>query len=175
MNRRKSLILGTSGVMLLGQHIRGWSTRCAEPTLHQVEGPFYRPNSPLANNLSLSGELEKTINISGRVLNIYCEPVKEALVEFWHTSPQGVYDNQGFLYRGRQFTDNFGFYHLTTHMPGSYFGRTKHIHVKIRTKNKLLTTQLYFGDEPLNNRDYFFNKKLLLSETYSGYKFDFYI
>jgi protocatechuate 3,4-dioxygenase beta subunit len=48
-------------------------------------------------------------------------------------------------------------------MPGLYPGRTRHYHVKIQAANRpVLTTQLYFPDEPRNRRDYFFHDELVM-------------
>ena len=46
-------------------------------------------------------------------------------------------------------------------MPGLYPGRTRHYHVKVQAPARpVLTTQLYFPDEPLNRRDDFFHPEL---------------
>ena len=63
-------------------------------------------------------------------------------------------------------------------MPALYPGRTRHYHVKVlSTGRQLLTTQLYFPDEPMNARDDFFSPALLMrlanaGETTSA-RFDF--
>ncbi len=45
-------------------------------------------------------------------------------------------------------------YRLQTIVPAEYPGRTRHIHVKVQAPGKrILTTQLYFRDEPGNRRD----------------------
>ena len=39
-------------------------------------------------------------------------------------------------------------------MPANYQGRTRHIHVKVQAAGgPVLTTQLYFPDEPANDSD----------------------
>ena len=86
-----------------------------------------------------------------------------ALLDFWHADDGGEYDNVGYRLRGHQFTDEDGRYQLTTIVPGIYTGRTRHIHVKVQAPdNPVLTTQLYFPDEPDNARDGIFDPALVI-------------
>jgi protocatechuate 3,4-dioxygenase beta subunit len=48
-------------------------------------------------------------------------------------------------------------------VPAIYPGRTRHYHVKVQAPgSSLLTTQLYFPDEPANRRDSLFQRELLM-------------
>jgi protocatechuate 3,4-dioxygenase beta subunit len=48
-------------------------------------------------------------------------------------------------------------------VPALYPGRTRHYHANVAAGGKLLlTTQLYFPDEPGNRRDGLFRKELLM-------------
>jgi protocatechuate 3,4-dioxygenase beta subunit len=70
----------------------------------------------------------------------------------------------GFRLRGHQFTDADGRYTLQTIVPGLYPGRTRHIHVKAQAPNQsILTTQLYFPNEPRNATDGIFSSELLMA------------
>jgi protocatechuate 3,4-dioxygenase beta subunit len=101
--------------------------------------------------------------LTGYVLSTDCRPVAGALVDFWHADDNGVYDNEGYKLRGHQFADDQGRYHLETIVPGLYPGRTRHFHVKVQAPNRpILTTQLYFPDEPGNAADGIFQPELLL-------------
>jgi protocatechuate 3,4-dioxygenase beta subunit len=52
---------------------------------------------------------------------------------------------------------------LETIVPGLYTGRTRHIHVKAQAPNQpVLTTQLYFPDEPANATDGIFDPALVM-------------
>jgi protocatechuate 3,4-dioxygenase beta subunit len=74
-----------------------------------------------------------------------------------------VYDNVGYKLRGHQFAGDTGGYFLETIVPGLYPGRTRHIHVKVQAPGRpVLTTQLYFPDEPANARDRLFRPELLV-------------
>ena len=110
---------------------------------------------------------EEILVLEGRVLSTACQPVAGAIVDLWSCDAQGVYDNTGFKLRGHQITNALGWYRFETLMPGAYgnssFRRTPHLHVKIQPPaSSLLTTQLYFPDQPLNQRDGFFNPALLV-------------
>ena len=92
-----------------------------------------------------------------------------SLVDVWHTNAQGEYDNEGYTFRGHQFTDAEGRYWIETIRPGRYPGRTRHIHVKVQApRQPVLITQLYFPDEPANSGDFLFNPQLLMEVAGSG-------
>lgn len=135
-----------------------------DSTPRQTAGPFFTPNSPERQSLlepSLSGT---RMVVMGQVLSSGCAPVANAIVDFWHANDRGEYDNNGYALRGHQFTDVEGRYWLETIVPGLYPGRTRHFHVKVQAPNlPVLTTQLYFPQEPLNQRDGLFRPELLMS------------
>jgi protocatechuate 3,4-dioxygenase beta subunit len=135
-----------------------------EPTIEQTEGPYFTPNSPLRTSLLEDGMQGVSMLVSGRVLGTDCQPIANALLDFWHADANGVYDNIGYTLRGNQFTDAEGRYQLETIMPGLYPGRTRHFHVKVQRPNgAVLTTQLYFPDEASNATDGIFNPRLLMT------------
>jgi protocatechuate 3,4-dioxygenase beta subunit len=135
-----------------------------EVTPAQTEGPYYTPNTPERTSLLEPGMAGTKLVLTGYVLTTGCQPVARALVDFWHADDAGVYDNQGYRLRGHQFTDDQGRYTLETVMPGLYTGRTRHIHVKVQAPNQpVLTTQLYFPDEPGNSGDGIFRPELIMA------------
>ena len=148
-----------------------------EPTIRQTEGPFFKPRSPQRSDLRESGFTGKPIVISGFVLTRGCRPLANALVDLWHADGAGEYDNKGFRGRGHLFTDSEGRYQFTTIEPARYPGRTRHYHVKVQAANRpVLTTQLYFPNEPGNDRDPIFRKELLMRPAGGappGTRFDF--
>lgn len=88
------------------------------------------------------------------------------MLDFWQANPAGEYDNAGFHLRGHQYTDAEGFYRLDTVVPGVYVGRTRHLHVKVQAPGgSVLTSQLYFPDEPANARDGLFRRELVMTVT----------
>ncbi|MBA3468857.1 MAG: hypothetical protein H0T53_04345 [Herpetosiphonaceae bacterium] len=120
----------------------------------QTEGPYFTPNSPERTSLLEAGMPGTRMKVSGAVLTTSCQPVAGALIDFWHANDAGEYDNLGYQLRGHQFTDAAGRYTLETVVPGLYPGRTRHFHVKVQAPNQpILTTQLYFPNEPDNARD----------------------
>lgn len=137
-----------------------------EPTLAQTEGPYYTPNSPERTSLLEPGMTGTRLTLTGLVLSTGCEPVARALIDFWQCDDVGEYDNVGFRLRGHQFTAAGGSYNLETVYPGLYPGRTRHIHVKVQAPNRpVLTTQLYFPDEPRNLSDGIYRPDLLVELT----------
>lgn len=135
-----------------------------EPTIAQTEGPYYTPNTPERTSFWEEGTIGTRLVVSGRVLMTDCVPVAAALLDFWHADDGGEYDNVGYKFRGHQFTDANGNYTLETIMPGLYPGRTRHIHVKVQGPNMpVLTTQLYFPDEPQNASDGIFHPDLVMT------------
>jgi protocatechuate 3,4-dioxygenase beta subunit len=149
-----------------------------DPTPRQTEGPYFTPNSPKRMSLLESGIAGTRLVVTGLVLTRGCEPVANALVDFWQCDDAGNYDNSGYRLRGHQFTDARGVYRLETIVPGIYPGRTRHIHVKVQApRQPVLTTQLYFPEERRNDRDRIFDPELLLRTTNAANgrqgKFDF--
>lgn len=142
---------------------------CAErePTERVTEGPFYKPATPERQNLREPDTAGIPLTLRGRVVSQDCRPLAGAVVDVWSCDGNGVYDNAGFRLRGHQFTDADGRFAFETVKPRDYrdFGihRTPHIHVKVQGREtRLLTTQLFFPGEPLNEGDYFFRDELLV-------------
>lgn len=132
-----------------------------DATLAQTEGPYYTPNTPQRTSFIEAGISGTPLLVTGYVLATDCTPLPNVLVDFWHCDSTGIYDNVGYKLRGHQFTDANGVYRLETILPGLYPGRTRHIHVKVQAANQpVLTTQLYFPDEPDNARDGIYHPSL---------------
>jgi protocatechuate 3,4-dioxygenase beta subunit len=135
-----------------------------QATPSQTEGPFFKPSSPERRSLIDLGMPGAPFVLTGYVLTSRCEPVPGALLDFWHADSAGAYDNAGYRLRGHQYADEQGRYELETIVPGLYPGRTRHFHVKVQAPNgPILTTQLYFPDEPGNRRDALFRPALLMA------------
>jgi protocatechuate 3,4-dioxygenase beta subunit len=134
-----------------------------EPTPPQTAGPFYTPNTPRRNSFLEPGISGTRMIITGYVLDTACRPIPGAMLDFWHCDDAGVYDNTGYKLRGHFFADEAGRYTLETIQPGIYPGRTRHFHVRVQAPNQpVLTTQLYFPNEPLNVRDRIFRPECLM-------------
>jgi len=134
-----------------------------EATPPQTAGPFYTPRTPEKRNFRADGRPGKPMVLIGFVLTRDCRPAADAVVDLWHCDGAGVYDNAGYALRGWQKTDAQGRFLFETLVPGRYPGRTPHFHVKVqRPGGPLLTTQLYFPDEPQNRRDGLFDARLLM-------------
>lgn len=138
-------------------------------TLEREAGPFFRPNSPLERDLYPDAPGGERITVAGFVFDNRCRPLAGSLVEIWHADENGTYDSIGFRLRGHQFTDAQGRWWFNTIVPALYPGRTRHFHFKVqRPGGRVLTTQLYFPEEPRNVEDGLFHKTLLLDMKQTG-------
>lgn len=134
-----------------------------EPTVRETEGPFFKPSSPERADLREGGLAGRPLDVTGFVVSRKCSPVTRALIDVWQADEKGRYDNRGFRLRGHLFTEAGGRFTLRTIVPGAYEGRTRHIHVKVQAPGRaVLTTQLYFPDEPLNRSDGLYRRELTM-------------
>lgn len=131
-------------------------------TTSDVLGPFYRPDSPVRENLRIKGEKGDPITLLGKILHDDCTtPYKNAKIELWHCDGNGVYDNESsnFKYRGTVYSDNQGNYAFKSILPvpydvggGNY--RPAHFHMMISAEGyQPLVTQLYFTGDPWIEKD----------------------
>jgi len=140
-----------------------------EPTVPETEGPFFKPRSPERSDLREAGSKGGPLELSGFVLTRSCRPVRGAVVDLWHADENGEYDNVCFRYLGHVITGPEGVFRFRTIVPALYPGRTRHYHVKVQAPGShLLTTQLYFPNEPANLRDGLFQRELLMRVADAG-------
>ncbi len=134
------------------------------PTRPEIEGPFFKPASPLRANLREQGIMGQPIELAGFVVTRSCRPIAMALIELWQANDQGEYDTKGYRLRGHLFTDQKGHFAFRTIVPGLYPGRTRHFHIKVQAaaESPVLTTQLYFPNEPRNLDDEYFHPELVM-------------
>ena len=148
----------------------------ANLTPELTEGPYFTANSSERASLLEDGMAGTKLIVTGYVYDTNCQPVANALLDFWQADANGVYDNSGYTLRGHQFTDANGFYTLTTVVPGLYPGRTEHIHFKVQAPNgRVITSQLFFPGVAQNDSDDIFDASLLLpiQETSTGLQAQF--
>ncbi|MEA2641445.1 MAG: hypothetical protein QOF51_2839 [Chloroflexota bacterium] len=139
------------------------------PTEAETEGPYFKASSPETQTLVQPGMAGTVLTITGQVLATDGQPIAGALLDFWQANNSGAYDNSGYTLRGHQYADANGQYTLQTVVPGLYPGRTRHIHVKVQAPGgQILTTQLYFPNEPTNSRDGIFSPSLVMNVQDNG-------
>ena len=149
-----------------------------DPTEPAIEGPFFKPRSPTRADLVEPATRGRIYQLEGLVLTRHCRPVAGVLLDLWHADENGNYDDSGFRYRGHLFSDAAGRYRFRTILPGLYPGRTRHYHLKVQApRQSILTTQLYFPNEPRNRIDEFFSPQLLMhisqASPVTSARFDF--
>lgn len=134
-------------------------------------GPFYpvkRDFEDDADMTRLHGHAKRAIGdvieVSGRVLDRYGNPVSNARLEIWQANSVGRYahandtsdnpldpDFQGYA---NLRTGADGEWRITTIRPGAYGPRTRHIHFDIQGRDQRLPAQMYFPEETeLNAQD----------------------
>ena len=165
---RRRLLAGLAGLGLAGP------AAAAGPlvlTPGQTEGPFYPVTIPADHDHDLvrvegaaARAMGTVLHLTGRVLDRWGRPLREALVEIWQCDAHGVYRHPraplqemadpGFQGYGRTLLGPDGAYRFRTIRPVPYPGRTPHIHVAVVVPGTgRLVSQLYVEGEPLNERD----------------------
>lgn len=175
-SRREMLAMavGLGGLSALsGSAFAQEATRLFTPPLEL--GPFYpvvHPKDIDADLTVLKGNKTRAagdiVHVAGRVLNLKGEPVAGAKVEIWQANTHGRYAHKSdwntapldpnFQGYANLKTDSQGRYHFKTIKPGAYpmtptAQRTRHIHFDVTGKDDRLITQMFFPDEPLNDKD----------------------
>ena len=141
-------------------------------TPKQTEGPFYPDKMPLDTdndliiiNDALTPAVGTVAYLSGQVMDIKGNLIRNALVEIWQVDNNGIYLHSrggrrekldsNFQGYGKFLTDSKGRYSFRTLKPSPYSGRTPHIHMAISAKGQSkLTTQCYVKGEPRNKKDF---------------------
>ncbi len=172
IDRRNFLNLTTMGMAgAAALYVPGVFAEQLQQTPRQTEGPFYPNKMPLDTDndlLIINDKITPAVgaitHLTGRVLNLRGEPVRNAVVEIWQCDNHGKYLHTGdrnpvkpdgnFQGFGRFLTGSTGEYYFRTIKPVPYPGRTPHIHFIVKQGDKrMLTTQLYIKGFPQNERD----------------------
>jgi protocatechuate 3,4-dioxygenase, beta subunit len=179
ISRRKlveiaSLAVGSAGLLTARQLFAEDVAR--RETADVITGPFYpqlKPRDTDADLTVIRGHRRRAagqvVQLSGRVINLRGEPVRNARVEIWQANTNGRYahasdpntqlaidpDFEGYAMLR---TDRDGRYAFTTIKPGPYATargdlRAPHIHFDIHGAVDRKVTQLFFPNEPLNDQD----------------------
>ena len=159
----------------LAQDAAGFNPRGPMPTPDQILGPFYPVQKPTDGGSDLtrlkgrSGRAQgQVIYVMGRVLSVRGQPAPGVKLEIWQANAAGKYTHPHDMNKApidpnfdgyaTVVTDSDGRYRFKTVKPGAYpvvadYVRPPHIHFDITGKVNRLITQMYFPDEPLNDKD----------------------
>jgi protocatechuate 3,4-dioxygenase, beta subunit len=139
-----------------------------------TEGPFYPDKLPLDTdndliiiNKSLTPAVGEITHLTGRILDISGNPIKDATIEIWQCDAKAVYlhtrdsgpkakqQDKNFQGFGRFTTDSKGGYRFRTIKPVPYPGRpAPHIHFKIKKNDReMLTSQFFIEGHAGNKQD----------------------
>ena len=155
-------------------------------------GPFWRKNAPICKwgeNISRTDLGGQAMEVRGQILDESKQPVAGAIVDVWHSSPVGFYENQDerqedMNLRGRFETNANGEFFFTTIRPAGYPvptngpcgellraqkrhpNRPAHIHFMISKPGyKVLITQVFDStDKNLDSDPVFGVSKQLVGE-----------
>jgi catechol 1,2-dioxygenase len=145
-------------------------------TAANMLGPFWRLNSPRTENggtIVRSPTPGPVLFFGGRVTDIAGQPIADAEIDVWHSSPEGFYENQqeeqaGMNLRGKFMTDSDGRFWFRSVKPAGYpipvdgpVGelvratrrphnmRPAHLHfLMFKPGFKTLISQVYSSDDP---------------------------
>jgi protocatechuate 3,4-dioxygenase beta subunit len=100
----------------------------------------------------------QTIQIKGRVLDTFCQPVTGALVEIWQADADGdigIDRDPHFVGSGKAYTNNMGIYTFTTVLPGqAEANEAPYLNFAVtHPQMKGVNTVMFFPDHPLNKED----------------------
>lgn len=148
------------------------------PTMDSRMGPFYPLGYTGEDDFDMTmlkghtaRALGEVIEVTGRVLDRYCNPMKNAAIEIWQANHVGRYDHANdqnpapldpnFQGVARLVTGNSGEWRIKTIKPQFYdtpLGtRTPHIHFDVTGSAQRLVTQMYFPEETeANAKDFLF-------------------
>ena len=144
-------------------------------TPENVLGPFYpldKPQDRDGDLTRLRGRKEvaqgTVMDLSGRVLDLKGNPLRGIRLEIWQANTFGRYAHPmdesdlqldpNFQGYAQLTTDREGRYRIRTIKPGAYpaepgWVRPPHIHFEVRSRTNRLVTQMFFPDDPLNEKD----------------------
>lgn len=132
---------------------RAWdgAEKKREPTPFCELGPFYKRGAPHVPMMRTPGDPGMPLSVAGVVYSVSGEILPNATLEIWQTDNYGHYDNAGYHYRATIQPDAKSNYGFETVLPGHYPQRVcQHVHYLVTAPgHKPLTTQLYFGTDPV--------------------------
>ena len=175
-SRRQMLksTIGFGGLAIAGGSV--FAQQQERMTTPEVDlGPFYPVLKPLDRDADLTklkgskGVAAGTIiHVAGRLLDAKGKPISGAKIEIWQANTHGRYAHKGDTnnapldpnFQGYAVikTDSQGRYRFKTIKPGAYpisatTQRTPHIHFDIEGSHDRLVSQMFFPNEPLNEKD----------------------
>ncbi len=131
-------------------------------TTTDILGPFYRPGTPLRNNIIPSGSTGNVLHLSGIIYQKDGKtPLSDALIEIWQCDENQAYDNTSdeYRFRGAIKTGKDGKYNFKTIVPVAYKAsdtqwRPAHIHLRVSSEtHQDLISQIYFKGDPHLSED----------------------
>ena len=155
-NFLKKGFLGLIATSIIPFKSKADNTEACDATTIDIEGPYFTEGAPETNSIVPIDYQGERLFLSGSLRATDCDTaIANAVLDFWQADENGAYDNEGYSFRGKVMTDEFGNYNLETILPGKYlYGssyRPAHIHLKVQAEGyNELVTQIYFeGDSDI--------------------------
>ncbi len=133
------------------------SGAACEATGRDAQGPFYEEGAPERVDLTGGTEPGEAILLTGTIIGLDCATPKGGyVVDVWQADASGEYSPGGADYklRGIVRTDESGTFTVRSIKPGNYLNgadyRPSHVHFMVFDADgtRVLTTQVYFADDP---------------------------
>ncbi|MGW2640005.1 intradiol ring-cleavage dioxygenase [Streptomyces sp. NPDC001348] len=139
-------------------------------TKEMTEGPYYLDGALVRPDVT-EGKPGVPLKLALTVVNSACTPVRDALVEIWHSDALGEYSgyvgnnghsesDDGTFLRGGVLTNTSGVADITTIYPGWYRGRCIHVHVKVHTGVTVTSDGHFTGGRTVHTGQLFFNETI---------------
>lgn len=151
--RIASASLPASMLLALQEH----ESQRRKPTPPNPIGPFYKRLAPSTNLLRKPDDPGMPVSVSGQVVDTRGDLLPDATIEVWQADNTGLYDTDGYRYRGKLSVGRSAQYKFESVIPGHYPDRTRicqHIHyIATAPGHQPLVTQLYFATDPVFEGD----------------------
>jgi hydroxyquinol 1,2-dioxygenase len=173
------LAAGSTGLSALVCLLNNGAMGSTETTANLL-GPFWRSDAPLTadgDSIVRSATPGAPLLVKAAVVDVRGRPVADAMIDVWHSSSEGYYENQDpaqadMNLRGRFITNQFGKFSFKSIKPvgypipvngpvgnflriqGRHNMRPAHIHFMVRKEGfKTQFSQVYSSDDPHLNTD----------------------
>jgi protocatechuate 3,4-dioxygenase beta subunit len=117
-----------------------------QPTPADALGPFYKPDAPIRSKVGEGYVLQGVVRSTQD-----CQPISEAVIEFWMAGPDGQYTDD---YRAQVIADEEGYYTFESPVPTVYTSRPPHIHIRVTADDHQVLVTQHYSEKDQNTADF---------------------
>lgn len=161
-----------------------FGSNSCEMLADSFEGPYFTCSPSVGKDIAI-GQPGKSLTIALRLIDKYCQPVSDGVIDVWACNAEGYYsgysndpdkippmiraivfghikpDTNDRFCRGALRTDADGIAEFNTVYPGYYYGQPIHVHFKAHVNGtNLMTSQANFPEQT--------NQKIMQSAPYNA-------